>query len=158
MNAFDPSLASPFHVDWIAPLDERTEDDYARAVAEKAEALLRGAQFVSRHRDAWHTDTEVRVWVEAACGSACVAVTWEPGARRFGFYLLDETLRERLACIVFHDLPCVDADAHFAQGAALDAAARTLRGGTRDDRTTLPPMGAVRVQVEEGPQDAGVEP
>src|SRR5438067_9308018 len=102
-------MASPFHMEWLAPLDVTTEDDYARAVAEKSEAILRAARFMTALRAEEPTDVEVRVWVEAACGSACVSVTWEPGPRRYGFHLLDDALRERLACIVFEALPCVDA-------------------------------------------------
>src|SRR5439155_17489784 len=99
------------------PLDATSEDDYTRAVAEKADALLRAAQFVGSS-----SDHEVRIWIEAAAASACVSVTHEPGARSFGFYLLDESLTERLACVVFDDLPCVGARESEAQlGAILDA-------------------------------------
>lgn len=128
MPGFDPSLASAFHMDWLVPLDDVTEDDYTRAVAEKAPALLRSARFMQAQRlgdDA--TDIEVRVWIEAACGPACVSITWEPGIQRFGFHLLDESLRERLACVVFHELPCVDADASAREAdAVLDAAMRAV--------------------------------
>jgi hypothetical protein len=143
MKAFDARFASPFRVDWIEPLDRVAQDDYARAVAEKAEVLLRSAAFLDLQRDTAETDLEVRVWLEAACGPACVSITWEPGARRYGFYLLDETLRDRLGCVVFDELPCVDARESAEQGRLLlDAALR-----------------AMRVPVQEGPQpDAGAEP
>lgn len=120
MPGFDPALASPFHVDWLVPLDDVTEDDYSRAVAERAVSILRAARYMDAQRMGDDPcDIEVRLWVEAACGSACVSITWEPGVAKFGFHLLDETLRDRLACIVFHDVPSVDADESARQGADL---------------------------------------
>jgi hypothetical protein len=55
-----------------------------------------------------------------------VSVTWEPGAERFGFHLLDETLHERLACVVFDALPSVDAVESEAQFARVLEAARRV--------------------------------
>lgn len=123
VKRLDPAMASMFHMDWLVPLDATTEDDYTRAVSEKAEVLLQSAKFMSERFVESQVDMEVRVWVEAACGNACVSVTWEPGAQRFGFHLLDESLRERLACVVFHALPCVDAEESLQQAdRILDAA------------------------------------
>ena len=123
MKRLDPTLASMFHMDWLVPLDVTTEDDYTRAVAEKADVLLQSARFMASHHAQSKVDMEVRVWVEAAAGNACVSITWEPGPQRFGFHLLDETLRERLSCIVFHALPCVDAEESLQQAdRILDAA------------------------------------
>src|SRR5581483_3418624 len=124
----DAALASPFHLDWLVDVDDVTEDDYARAVAEKADVLLRSAQFLDVQRLASQADVEVRVWVEAACGPACVSITYEPGIQRHGFHLLDETLRERLACVVFEDMPCVDGEQSEAQADEILAAAiRAMR-------------------------------
>ena len=113
-----------FHMDWLVPLDATTEDDHTRAVAEKADALLASARFMGEQRlAAPGLDAEVRVWVEAACGNACVSITWEPGVERYAFHLLDETLKERLACVVFHAIPCVDAEESLGQSQRLlDAA------------------------------------
>ena len=123
VKRLDPTLASMFHMDWLVPLDATTEDDYTRAVAEKADVLLQSARFMGAHYAEAKVDMEVRVWVEAAVGNACVSVTWEPGPQRFGFHLLDETLKERLACVVFHALPCVDAEESLQQAdRILDAA------------------------------------
>lgn len=122
---FDPALASPFRLEWLADADPRIADDYARAIAEKAEAILLAARFIAEQKG--EADVEVRVWVEAANGPGCVSITWEPGIRAHGFYLLDETLRERLACVVFHDLACVSADGSHGQLAdILTAMAETL--------------------------------
>lgn len=110
-------------MDWLVPLDATTEDDYTRAIAEKADVLLQSARFMATHLATGKVDMEVRVWVEAALGNACVSVTWEPGPQRYGFHLLDETLKERLACVVFHALPCVDAEESLQQAdRILDAA------------------------------------
>lgn len=127
MKRFDPVLASPFRVQWLEPLDATAQDDYTRAVAEKAEALLRSARFIDTMRVDEPHDLEVRVWVEAACGNACVSITWEPGAKAFGFHLLDETCRERIACIVFEAIPCVDAGQSEAQFPDIVEAMRRLR-------------------------------
>jgi hypothetical protein len=166
MPGFDPALASPFHMDWLVPLDGVTEDDYTRAVAEKAQAILRAARFIAAQQvgeDA--SDVEIRVWVEAACGNACVSITWEPGPARFGFHLLDEGLRERLGCIVFHDVPSVDADQSMRQADhILDAAMRAVLD--MDDRARLDELAhrvresaaPRRVPVVEGsPFDHGVD-
>lgn len=164
VKPFDPALASPFHVEWLVPMDATTQDDYARAIAEKATAILRGARFVETERDE-SADAEVRVWVEAATAPGCVSITWEPGASAFGFHLLDETLRERLACIVFEDHPCVGAEESEDQveqilRAALDAIrdaegraeASELAARVREATKSL------RIPVQEGPVDPGVEP
>jgi hypothetical protein len=127
VKRFDPVLASPFRMEWLVPLDATAQDDYTRAVAEKAEALLRSARFMDAMRADEPHDLEVRLWVEAACGNACVSITWEPGARAFGFHLLDESLHDRLACIVFDALPCVDARESDRQLASLVEAMRRLR-------------------------------
>lgn len=135
----DPAMASLFRVEWLVDLDETTQDDYTRAVAEKADGLLRSARFVSEQQIAGPHDVEVRVWVEAALGNACVSVTWEPGPQRFGFHLLDESLTERLACVVFDKLPCVDASESLSQAdLILGAAMRALE----EDN--------VRVRVKDG--------
>lgn len=165
MKAFDPSLASPFRIEWLTPLDATTQDDYSRGIAEKADVLLRSAQFIAQHQTAQPTDMEIRVWIEAATSPACVSITWEPGFQAFGFHLLDETLRERLACIVFRDHPCIDAEASDAQAddilrAALAAIrdaeeradAATLAGRVRDAEKS------VRVTVVDASVDTGVEP
>lgn len=108
---------SQFHLEWLVPVAPTEADDHARAVADKADALLRAAAFIDG--DATH---EVRVWIEAACESACVSVTFEPGARAYAFHVLDESLQERLACVVFDDLPCVGAQESSGQlGSILDA-------------------------------------
>jgi hypothetical protein len=113
-----PSL---FHMEWLVAIDPTEADDYTRAVAEKADALLDGAAFVGEQ-----ADVEARIWVEAACASACVSITYEPGDRAHGFHLLDDTLRERIACVVFDDLPCVGAsDSNDQAAAILDAMTRT---------------------------------
>jgi hypothetical protein len=123
----EPAMASLFRVEWLTDLDETTQDDYTRAVAEKADVLLRSARFMSEQHLAGPHDVEVRVWVEAALGNACVSVTWEPGPQRFGFHLLDESLTERIACVVFDDLPCVDASESRSQADLfLRAALRAL--------------------------------
>lgn len=160
MKRLDPTLASMFHMDWLVPLDVTTEDDYTRAIAEKADVLLQSARFMATHLATGKVDMEVRVWVEAAVGSACVSITWEPGPQRYGFHLLDETLKERLACIVFHALPCVDAEESLqqvdrildaalsamteARGADLDAIADAIRNAKND-----PGADYVRVPVKE---------
>lgn len=160
MKTFDARLASPFRVDWIETLDAVTQDDYARAVAEKAEVLLRSAEFLDLQRATAHADLEVRVWIEAACGPACVSITYEPGQQRYGFYVLDETLRERLGCVVFEDIPCVDARESSLQADRVLAAAikamREAQGNSplpsgwadavRDSARTF------RLTVEEGPK------
>jgi hypothetical protein len=123
----EAAMASLFRVEWLADLDETTQDDYTRAIAEKADVLLRSARFMGEQQLAGPHDVEVRVWVEAALGNACVSITWEPGPQRFGIHLLDETLTERLGCVVFDDLPCVDASESRSQAdLVLRAALRTL--------------------------------
>lgn len=165
MKAFDPALASPFHMEWLTTLDPVMEDDYTRAVAEKAEALLRSARFIEMHHKATGADMEVRVWVEAACGSGAVSVTWEPGVQRFGFHLLDETLRERLACVVFEGVPSVDARESLGQADRVFAAALDALKGLKDAgldeaaEKVRQARGSVRVPVKEGPEtDLGVDP
>lgn len=147
MKRLDPILASPFHLEWLEELDATTQDDFARAVAEKAEAILRSARFMSALRAEDPTDLEVRLWVEGACGSACVSITWEPGPARFAFHLLDETLRERLACVVFDAFPCVRAAESRGQAAALlDALAHAA--APRDDEPST------RVPVQDAREEA----
>lgn len=167
MKAFDPALASSFRIDWLVPLDETTKDDYTRAVAEKAEAILRSARFIALHQGATPTDVEVRVWVEAAIAPGCVSVTWEPGFRAFGFHLLDESLRERLAAVVFHELPCIDGNASDEQA---DAILRAALAAVRDAEERATPADlaervraaekSVRVPVVETrqPFEHGVDP
>lgn len=127
MKRADPTLLSPFHMEWLVPMDATTGDDYTRAVAEKADVILRSARFMAtQHLDGAH-DIEVRVWVEAAVANACVSITWEPGVQRFGFHLLDGSLRERLGCVVFDAVPCIDASQSEAQSAAImDAMLRAM--------------------------------
>lgn len=161
MKTFDPSLAGGFRLDQLVPMDATTEDDYARAVAEKADVLLRAARFIDMEQLAGAHDVEVRVWVEAAIGPACVSVTWEPGPARYGFHLLDESLRERLACIVFDHIPCVDAQESVGQmDRVWDAALRALVEATARGETPLEwaddvrhAVRAVRVPVKEGPAE-----
>lgn len=154
MRSFDPALASPFRIEWLVDADRVMQDDYTRAVAEKAEAVLRSARFIEEHQQGEPTDVEVRVWVEAASGPACLSITWEPGAQAFGFHLLDETLRERLACVVFRDLPCVDVDASELQAEAiLRATLEAIREAEESE-----PVRTIRVPVVEAtPVDSGVE-
>ncbi|MEA3198925.1 MAG: hypothetical protein QOE90_353 [Thermoplasmata archaeon] len=160
MKAFDARTAAPFRLDWIESLDATTRDDYARAIAEKADVLLRGAQFLDLQRDTAQTEVEVRVWVEAACGSACVSITWEPRPGRYGFYLLDETLRERLACVVFEGVPCVDAPESAEQAdRVLAAALKAMRDAQRAGEGPAAWADAVRdserpfrVPVQDGPK------
>ena len=167
MKPFDSTVAHAFRMDWIAPMDRVNQDDYSRAVAEKAEVLLRSAQFLDLQRGTGATDLEVRVWIEAACGPACVSITFEPGAKRHGFYLLDETLRERLGCIVFEGIACVDASQSEAQGARiLDEAIRALRASQRAGFGPIDWAAAmrdheqsIRVPVLDGPRpDGRIEP
>lgn len=165
MKAFDPSLASPFRIEWLTPLDALTQDDYSRGIAEKADVLLRSAQFIGQHQMVTPTDMEVRVWIEAATSPACVSITWEPGFQAFGFHLLDETLKERLACIVFRDYPCIDAEASDAQTEdILRAALSAIREAEgREDPAQLAERvreasRTVRVPVMDAATDAGVEP
>lgn len=166
VKAFDPALASPFRMEWLVPLDSVTQDDYTRAVAEKAETILRSARFVEMNHQATGADMEIRLWVEAASGSACVSVTWEPGQARFGFHLLDETLRERLGCVVFEEVPSVTAEASVSQAdLILEAAMRAVLEAERHaDATELAERvrhatKTRRVPVAEGPAaDSGVEP
>lgn len=166
LKDFDPTLSGAFHMDWLVALDETTADDLSRAVAEKADVLLRAARFIDMQHLSGGHDVEVRVWVEAARGAACVSVTWEPGPGLYGFHLLDETLKERLGCVVFHDVPCVDAQESAGQAdKVLDAALRAVMeaAGRRD--ADLPAWAddvrhavrAVRVPVKEGPlaEDGG---
>lgn len=138
MQPFDPALASPFRVEWLVESDEVTQDDLSRAVAEKAEAILRSARFIAAHQGAEPTDIEVRVWIEAANGPACVSITWEPGFHAFGFHLLDETLRERLACIVFTELPCISAEVSDEQAdEVLRAALEAIREAEAEEPATI---------------------
>ncbi|HET6405566.1 MAG TPA: hypothetical protein VFH78_13055 [Candidatus Thermoplasmatota archaeon] len=163
---FDPALASPFRVDWLVPLDSVTQDDYTRAIAEKAEAILRSARFIASHQGATPTDMEVRVWIEAATSPACVSVTWEPGFHAFGFHLLDESLRERLGAIVFREFPCIDGDTSDQQADdILRAALSAIREA--EERATPAELAervrasekTVRVPVVEPRSfDHGVEP
>lgn len=167
MKANDPALASPFRVDWLLPLDATTQDDYTRAIAEKAEPILRAARFIHTHQGAQPTDIEIRIWIEAANTPACVSTTWEPGYHAFAFHLLDETLRERIATIVFHDLPCIDGEASDAQADdILRAALAVLRDA--EERST-PELAArardatektVRVPIADAAArfDHGIEP
>lgn len=123
----DPARTGMFRVDWLVPLDATTQDDYSRAIAEKAAALLRSAEFVSAQQLAGPHDVEVRVWVEAAVANGCVSITWEPGEEKFGFHLLDESLKERLGCVVFEGVPCVDGGESLEQAdLILDAAMRAV--------------------------------
>lgn len=162
MKAFDSTLAGAFRMDWLVPLDRVSADDYERAVAEKADVLLRAARFIDMQQVGAPNDVEVRVWVEAAGGPACVSVTWEPGPGVYGFHLLDETLKERLGCIVFDDVPCVTADASRGQvDRVLDAAIRALVEATSRSgeipawaEDVRHAMDAVRVPVSEGPRPA----
>lgn len=166
VKAFDPALASPFRMDWLVPLDSVTQDDYTRAVAEKAETILRSARFVEMNHQSEGTDMEIRIWVEAASASACVSITWEPGQGRFGFHLLDESLRERLGCVVFEGVPSVTAEASLSQAdLILEAAMRAVLEAERNsDATELAERvrhatKTRRVPVVEGPvADSGVEP
>lgn len=135
MKAFDPTLASPFRVDWLVPLDATTQDDYTRAIAEKAEPILRAARFIHTHQGATPTDIEIRIWVEAANAPACVSITWEPGYHAFGFHLLDESLRERIAAIIFTQLPCIDGDASEHQADDILRAAITAIRDAEDHAT-----------------------
>ena len=126
-KAFDSAMSSPFHVEWLVAMDDTSADDYARAVAEKAEVLLHSARFIDLQRVGGQADLEVRVWVEAACGNACVSITYEPGPGLYGFHVLDETLRERLGCVVFDAVPCVTARESVDQAdRLLDAALEAL--------------------------------
>ena len=147
VKPFDPALASPFRVDWLVPLDATTKDDYTRAVSEKAEAILRSARFIAQHQGDAPTDMEVRVWIEAAIAPGCVSITWEPGIRAFGFHLLDDSLKERLAAIVFDDLPCVDGVASDEQA---DDILRAALAAIRDaEARATPPELAARVREGE---------
>lgn len=150
MKPLDPALASPFRIEWLVETDALLQDDYGRAIAEKAEAILRAARFLQEQRGATPTDMEIRVWVEAAMAPGCVSITWEPGFQAFGFHLLDETLKERVAVIVFRDLPCVDADASDGQIADILATLAAMAAS--------PSANTVRVPVvERRPVDPGVE-
>lgn len=147
MKAFDPALASPFRVDWLTPLDAGTQDDYTRAIAEKAEPILRAARFIHAHQGQDPTDMEIRIWIEAAIAPGCVSITWEPGYQAFGFHLLDDSLRERLAAIVFHDLPCIDGHASDQQANDILRAAMTA---IRDaEARATPPELAARIREAE---------
>ena len=134
-----PSL---FRMEWLVPVDSRSQVVLTRAVAEKADAILRGAQFVG---DA--SDHEVRVWVDGAAESACLSIVFEPGARAHGFYLLDESLTERLACVVFEDLRCIGAEESERQlDALLDAVRRASPTAPAAEPT-------VRVRVRDAKRD-----
>lgn len=158
-RTLDPALASTFTMDWLVPLDTTTQDDYARAVADKADVILRSAQFLGIQHETTGTDLEVRIWIEAACANACVSITFEPGDAKFGFYLLDESLRERLACVVFEKIPCVAAEASLQQAdrildAALEAMREAPEGSDPHERLLRlrDAMRSVRVPVTEGPR------
>lgn len=160
----DPTLASPFRVDWFVPMDETSADDFTRAIAEKAATILRSARFIGMHAQMQDTDMEIRVWVEAAAANACVSITWEPGMSKFGFHLLDESLRERLACVVFEKLPCIDADSSLGQADALvDAALSALREqGSIEERAARVRESSARtrrlhVRSDEADVDLGVD-
>lgn len=153
----DPTLASPFRVQWLVPLDALAQDDLTRAVAEKADTILRSAQFLGLQRETAGADLEIRVWVEGAQGPACVAITWEPGVARFAFHLLDETLRERIAVVVFDAIRCVDAGESVAQAdrlldAALEALAHAPAGSEAREwlERIREARSSVRVPVEDG--------
>lgn len=155
VKVFDPSLASPFRIEWLVPLDATTEDDYTRAVAEKATQLLRAARFMAAEQGAEPVDLEIRMWVEAAVAAGCVSITFEPGQQAFAFHLLDESLRERLAVIVFDDLPCVDADASIGQeDAILRAALESVRAAEERDALDM----AARFREATRPKAATTEP
>lgn len=160
MSNIDPTLASPFHLEWLVPMDETTAEDFERAVAEKAASILRSARFVGMHAEHQDTDMEVRVWIEAAVANGCVSITWEPGAGRYGFHLLDETLRDRLACVVFEKVPSIDAEESLGQTAKmLDAAIDALRDGrTLEDKAQLVrDTRSRRVEVQARDVDLGVD-
>lgn len=164
MKPFDPALASPFRVDWLVPLDAVTQDDFTRAISEKAEAILRSARFIAQHQTANPTDMEVRVWIEAAQAPGCVSITWEPGFHAFGFHLLDDSLKERLAAIVFRDFPCIDGNASDEQAdEILRAALAAISEAEADDELVTRPSRAigadktVRVSIVEGNVETGVE-
>lgn len=162
-NSYDPTLSSAFRMEWLVPIEGALADDFERAVAEKAASLLRSARFIGMHADHQGVDMEVRVWVEAAASNACVSITWEPGVGRFGFHLLDEALKERLACIVFEKLPCVDAQESVAQeDRILAAALEALREGrTMEEKAQLAREAtkARRVEVRSARDvDLGVDP
>lgn len=154
-------MASTFHLDWLVPVDKTTRDDHERAVAEKSEVILRSAQFLGIQNETTGTDLEVRVWVEAAIANACVSITWEPGEAKFGFYLLDESLRERLACVVFDAVPSIEGEASLEQAdRILDAALAAIREMPEEVdaheklmrvRDALNPP-SVRVPIREGPR------
>ena len=157
MKSLDPAMASEFRMDWLVPLDRTTQDDYTRAVAEKADVILRSAQFLGLQHELTGTDLEVRVWVEAAVSHACLSITWEPGDQRFGFYLLDESLRERLATVVFHAIPCVRGEDSLRQAdRVLDAALDALRHSPENEdaydrlQRIRDAMHTVRVPVMDG--------
>lgn len=164
VKAFDPNTASPFRVDWLVPMDDVTADDYTRAIAEKADAILRSARFIAHNQGATPTDMEIRVWVEAATSPACISITWEPGFHAFGFHLLDETLRDRLAAVVFRDLPCIDGEASDQQADdILRAALRAITEAEGRDAMQIADRlraveKTVRVPVIDHAVDPGVEP
>lgn len=147
MSPLDPTLSSPFRIEWLEPVEPADEDDFGRAVAEKAEAILQAATFMaSQQRPGDRTDMEIRVWVQGARASACVSITWEPGAQAFGFYVLDESLRDRMAVLVFDALPCMSADETLGQAGEILAAA-------------LESTKSIRIPVLEGPAvDPGIDP
>jgi hypothetical protein len=150
VKPFDPALASAFRIEWLVECDQVTQDDLSRAIAEKAEPILRAARFIHAHQGADRTDMEIRVWVEAAVGPACVSITWEPGIQAFGFHLLDDSLRDRLAVVVFSDLPCVDADASEMEVSAILAAMHEA-AELAETRTVRVPV------IEKNPVDTGVD-
>lgn len=173
MKPFDPALASPFRVEWLVPMDETSQDDFSRAVAEKAVPILRAARYMSAQQQGdTPVDMEIRVWIEAATAPGCVSITWEPGANAFAFHLLDETLRDRLAVVVFRDIPCIDADASDQQAddilraamqairdaeerAGIPELAERVREATRaNERTVRVPV----IDVQAAEFDSGVEP
>lgn len=151
MKPFDPALASPFHMEWLVPADQVSQDDLTRAVAEKAEAILRSARFIGQHQQGDRTDMEVRVWIEAAHGPACVSITWEPGYHAFGFHVLDESLRERLACVVFHELPCIRAETSASQAESILRATLAAIREAEEDTVRVPVIETTR-------RDVGIDP
>ncbi len=121
----DAQCPGGFELDWLVPLPDG--DAYMAAIAGKAQALLSAVRYVENAHHAGH-DSEVRVWLNPDAVGGCITVAWEPGLAKFGIHLLDESLRERLACIVLHDVPCVDASATLGgRPAPLPAEMRIVR-------------------------------
>ncbi len=121
-------------VQWLVATDPDFVAQTERAIRAKAPAILRAAAFVSAENKEGH-DAEARVWA----GAVCVSVTWEPGAASYGFHVLDETLRERLACILFPGVPCVDSEGSAREVEVMLDALRA---------TITPTDGAMRVSFD----------